>query len=297
MNVLIDTIHQGCENMITEKAYAKVNLFINVIGARRDGYHDLEMINAKVDLFDTITIEEIDSPGLAIIRSNDLFLSNQNNLVIESARYMIKEYVPEKGVSVTIKKVIPFGAGLAGNSVDAAAIIRGINRLFELNLSLEEMQNVGIKFGADIPYCLVDYPAIVEGIGEKVTKIDFDFSGCKVLLVNPREYISTEDIFTLGDRFGFDNVDMKKIKKAIQKNNIGDFIKNIHNSLQNIAIGNNKKVKQAYEHIKAELGEEGLTMTGSGSTFIKIITGDDTKAREFVEQNKGKYFTNIYSFL
>lgn len=283
--------------MIVEKAYAKVNLFINVIGAREDGYHNLEMINAKVDLFDTITIEELDSPGLAIIKSNDLFLSNQNNLVIESARYMIHQYVPDKGVTVTIKKVIPFGAGLAGNSVDAAAIIRGIDKLYNLNLSLEEMQKLGVKFGADIPYCLIDTPAFVEGIGDKVTPFEFDFSKYQVLLVNPREYISTEDIFTLGDRFGFKNVDMKKIKKAIQKQDVAGFIENMHNSLQHLAIGHNKKVKEAYEHIKNELGEVGLTMTGSGSTLIKIIKENDEKAKAFVEANKTKYFTNIYKFL
>jgi len=283
--------------MLIENAYAKVNLFINVIGARRDGYHDLEMINAKVNLHDTIKIEEIDSPELVIIRSNDLFLSNQNNLVIESARYMIREYVPEKGIRVTIDKVIPFGAGLAGNSVDAAAIIRGINKMFDLKLSLEEMQNIGVKFGADIPYCLIDTPAIVEGIGEKIEPFQINLSAYQVLLVNPREYISTEDIFTLGDRFGFDNIDSKKIRKAIQKNDADEFIKNIHNSLQQIAINNNKKVKETYEHIKSELGDEGLTMTGSGSTFIKMIKTGDEKAKAFVEANKDKYFTNIYSFL
>ncbi len=284
--------------MITEKAYAKVNLFINVIGKREDGYHNLEMINAKIDLYDTITIEEIDSPGLAIIKSNDLFLSNQNNLVIESARYMIQKFVPEKGISVTIDKVIPFGAGLAGNSVDAAAIIRGINKMFQLNLTLQEMQNIGIKFGADIPYCIIDKPAFVEGIGEKITTFEFDFSNYKILLVNPREYISTEDIFTLGDRFGFDNIDIKKIKKAVQKNNIEDFVQNMHNALQTIAINKNKKVvEQTYNDIKNELGDKGLTMTGSGSTFIKMVKASDVEAQAFVERNKGKYFTNIYNFL
>lgn len=283
--------------MVLEKAYAKINLFINVIGARRDGYHDLEMINSKIDLYDTVKIEELDSPGLVIIKSNDLFLSNQNNLVIESARYMIKEYAPDKGVTVTIEKVIPFGAGLAGNSVDAAAIIRGINKLFNLNLSLEKMQQLGIKFGADIPYCLVDHPAIVEGIGEKITKFNMDFSEYKVLLVNPREYISTKDIFTLGDRFGFDNINMKKIRKAIQKQDTDMFVENIHNALQNIAINNNENVSKTYNHIKTELGESGLTMTGSGSTFIKVFKGDDSAIKSFVEANKDQYFTNIYSFL
>ncbi len=283
--------------MVIEKAYAKVNLFINVIGARRDGYHDLEMINTKIDLYDTVKIEELDSPGLVIVKSNDLFLSNQNNLVIESARYMIKEYAPDKGVTVTIDKVIPFGAGLAGNSVDAAAIIRGIDKLFNLNITMEKMQKLGIKFGADIPYCLVDYPAIVEGIGEKVKKFDMDFSSYKVLLVNPREYISTQDIFTLGDRFGFENVSMKKIRKAIQKNDVDEFVANIHNALEKIAKEKNKKVEETYNHIKDELGEDGLTMTGSGSTMIKLFKGDDSAIKDFVKANKSQYFTNIYSFL
>lgn len=283
--------------MIIEKAYAKVNLFINVIGSREDGYHNLEMINAKIDLYDSIKIEELDSPGLVIIKSNDLFLSNQNNLVIESARYMIQQYAPNKGVTVTIEKIIPFGAGLAGNSVDAAAIIRGINKLFNLNFTLEQMQKLGVKFGADIPYCLIDEPAIVEGIGDKVTPFKFDFKDYKVLLVNPREYISTQDIFTLGDRLGFKNTDIKKIKKSIQKLDTDGFVNNMHNSLQELAMNHNKNVKRTYEHIKNELGEEGLTMTGSGSTFIKLFKGDSEDIKNFVTANKDKYFTNIYSFL
>jgi 4-diphosphocytidyl-2-C-methyl-D-erythritol kinase len=283
--------------MIIEKAYAKVNLFINVIGSREDGYHNLEMINAKIDLYDSIKIEELDSPGLVIIKSNDLFLSNQNNLVIESARYMIQQYAPNKGVTVTIEKIIPFGAGLAGNSVDAAAIIRGINKLFNLNLTLEQMQKLGVKFGADIPYCLIDEPAIVEGIGDKVTPFKFDFKDYKVLLVNPREYISTQDIFTLGDRLGFKNTDIKKIKKSIQKLDTDGFVNNMHNSLQELAMNHNKNVKRTYEHIRNELGEEGLTMTGSGSTFIKLFKGDSEDIKNFVTANKDKYFTNIYSFL
>ncbi len=283
--------------MLTEKAYAKVNLFINVVGARRDGYHYLEMINTKIDFFDTVKIEKTNSPGLVIIKSNDLFLSNQNNLLIEAARYMIKEYVPEYGINVTIDKKIPFGAGLAGNSVDAAAILRGINKMFELNLPMEELAEIGIKFGADIPYCLYDTPALVEGIGDKITPIDFDFSKYKVLLVNPKEYVSTEDIFTQGDRLGFENVDMKKIKEAIKKKDIEEFIANMNNALQKIAIDYNEKVKEVYETIVSELGTTGLTMTGSGSTFVMILPEDTNAAEEFVKKYKGKYFVNIYKFL
>jgi len=222
--------------MITEKAYAKVNLFINVQELRKDGYHNLEMVNVKIDLFDTIKLEEIDSEGLVLVKSNDLFLSNQNNIVFDTAAYMMHQYVGEKGIVIEIDKKIPFGAGLAGNSADAASIIKGINRLFDLNLSNEEMSEIGIRFGADVPYCLIDEPAIVEGVGELITKIDLDLSNKQLFLLNPRIYIQTKDIFTLGDRVGFDNIDSKAIRQAIQKKDINKFISNMHNSLQKISI-------------------------------------------------------------
>lgn len=283
--------------MVVEKAYAKVNLFINVLDERKDGYHNLEMINAKIDLFDTIKIEKTDVEGLVIIKSNDLFLSNQNNIVFDTARFMMYTYAKEFGIKIEIDKKIPFGAGLAGNSVDAASIIKGINKLFELNLTFEEMCQVGVKFGADIPYCLVDYPALVEGIGEKITKIDFDFTPYKLLLVNPRVYISTQDIFTIGNRKGFSNVDISHVKKAIKNQNFDSFLKNMHNALQEISIESNKEVKKAKEIISAKIGDEGLVMTGSGSTFVKLIKTIDQPINDFMSEYRDKYFINIYNFL
>ncbi|MBU1144488.1 MAG: 4-(cytidine 5'-diphospho)-2-C-methyl-D-erythritol kinase [Firmicutes bacterium] len=283
--------------MVIEKAYAKVNLFINVLDARKDGYHDLEMINAKINLFDTLKIEKTNCEGLVIIRSNDLFLSNQNNIVFDTARYMMHTYVPQFGIQIEIDKKIPFGAGLAGNSVDAASIIKGINTLFELNLSNEEMIQVGLKFGADIPYCLVDYPALVEGLGEKITKIDFDFSSYKLLLINPRVYIATKDIFTIGNRKGFINVDINNIKKAIVHKNIDEFIANMHNALQEISIENNQDVALAKARISTKLGEKGLVMTGSGSTFIKLMKEVDQATNDFLSEYRDNYFMNIYNFL
>lgn len=283
--------------MIIEKAYAKVNLFINVLDLRKDGYHNLEMVNAKIDLHDTIKLQEIDSDGLVLIKSNDLFLSNQNNIVFDAASYMMHQYVPEKGIEIDIDKKIPFGAGLAGNSTDAAAIIKGINRLFNLNLSFEEMAEIGLRFGADIPYCLVDYPAIVEGIGEKITKIDLDFSGKQLFLLNPRIYVQTKDIFSLGDRNGFDNVDSLEFREAIIKKDMNAFIKNMHNALQKLSLGFSKDVRMAYERFISSSNNEGFVMTGSGSTFIKIIDKDDSTVNNFMNEYRDKYFMNIYNFL
>ncbi len=283
--------------MVIEKAYAKVNLFINVLESRNDGYHNLKMINAKIDLCDTIKIEKTNYSGLAMIESNDLFLSNQNNIVHDVATHMIQTYAPEFGIKVQIDKKIPFGAGLAGNSVDAASIIKGTNKLFDLNLSFEDMIDIGIKYGADIPYCLVDYPAVVEGMGEKITKLDFDFSPYKLFLLNPRVYVATKDIFTIGNRKGFDNVDDAKLMKAIQKKDIVKFVASMHNALQKISVENNNDVKEAEDLIKENLGDAGLVMTGSGSTFIKLLIRDENTLPEFIARYRDKYFISVYNFL
>jgi len=205
--------------------------------------------------------------------------------------------VGEKGIVIEIDKNIPFGAGLAGNSADAASIIKGINRLFDLNLSNEEMSEIGIRFGADVPYCLNDGPAIVEGVGELVTKIDLDLSSKQLFLLNPRIYIQTKDIFTLGDRVGFDTVDSKGIRQAIQKKDINSFISNMHNSLQQISLDANKDVQLAYDNMVSMCGTTGLIMTGSGSTLVKIIEKGDLKVNEFMKKFHDKYFMNIYNFL
>lgn len=283
--------------MIIEKAYAKVNLFINVLGVRKDGYHNLEMINAKIDLFDTIKIEKIETPGMALVVSNDLFLSNQNNIVHDVATHMIQTFVPDQGVKIEIDKKIPFGAGLAGNSTDAASIIKGMNRLFDLKLTFPEMAQIGLQYGADIPYCLVDYPALVEGVGEKITKLDFDLRAYQLLLLNPRVYVATKEIFTIGDRKGFQNVDSKNILKAIKKQDMDRFIASMHNALQKISVENHIEVKRAEAVLKEHFGEEGLVMTGSGSTFVKILKQVDHSVEAFLSQYKEQYFVQTYRFL
>ncbi len=283
--------------MVEIKAYAKVNLFINVLDKREDGYHNLEMVNAKVDLYDKVTLKKNDATGVVLIKSNDLFLSNQNNIVFETASFMMRQYVPSAGLTVELDKKIPFGAGLAGNSTDAAAIIKGINELFNLQLSLNDMIEIGLKFGADIPYCLFDDFAIVEGIGEKITKIDFSFEDKQILLINPHVYIQTKDIFTYGDKHGYNNVDSSQIKQAIQNKDISGFIKNMHNALQNLSIQFSEDVLSAYNLIQDELGTTGLVMTGSGSTFIKIVDKNDKRISKFIDDYNEKYFMNIYNFL
>lgn len=282
--------------MIKEKAYAKVNLFLNVVDKRTDGYHNLEMINAKIDLFDTLEFKVIDCPGTVIIKSNDLFLSSQDNVVLQVAKYLLREYNIKQGLEIYIDKNIPFGAGLAGNSSDSAAVIKGINRIFELNLSMKTMEEIGLMFGADIPYCLHDEVAIVEGVGEKITPIKLDLSSYRVLLINPKEYISTQAVFKLISKDNYEQKPLSTIVDMLKIDKHQDLKATIFNSLEKVVINNYQNMADFRKNLIEQLGEEGLIMTGSGSSFIKLIDEKPTY-NEFIAENKTKYLTNVYKFL
>ena len=218
--------------MIVEKAYAKVNLFLNVLDKRKDGYHNLEMLNVKIDLYDLLEFNAIDCCNTVIIKSNDLFLSNQDNIVLQVAKYMLKNYEIQSGLEIKITKNIPFGAGLAGNSADSAAVIKGINKMFKLNLSVNEMIDIGLLFGADIPYCLFDTPAFVSSVGEVIEDFPMDFSEYKLLLINPKEFISTKEVFDKADKSTLKKKDVKNLKFHCKQNDVQSIRQNVHNYLE-----------------------------------------------------------------
>lgn len=284
--------------MIIKKAYAKVNLFLNVTGKRPDGFHTLEMINAKIALADTITIDMIDLPNAAIITSNDVFLSSQDNIVHDLAVQLIRTYAPNAGIKITIDKQIPFGAGLGGNSADCAAIIHIVDELFDLRLSETEKAAIGLRYGADIPYCLSDGVALVKGIGETIIPLEVDLSDYHVLLVHPRIYLSTKKIFSLGDIEGFDNADIDPALSKLKQNDIVGFSRCCHNSLQKIALTSTPQLKTLLRELETNCGSDGLIMTGSGSTFIKLLRRSETVDSHFIarlrENNFVDYFTIIH---
>ncbi|MGD9964623.1 MAG: 4-(cytidine 5'-diphospho)-2-C-methyl-D-erythritol kinase [Candidatus Izemoplasmatales bacterium] len=282
--------------MIKEIAYAKVNLFLNVSAKRKDGYHDLEMLNVKIDLFDELTFKEIDTKDMVIIKSNDLFLSNQENIVIQVARYLLKTYDIKSGVEIEIDKKIPFGAGLAGNSADSAAVIKGINKLFKLNLSLDEMKDIALMFGADIPYCLSNKPAIVTGIGEKIEEVELNLSDYKILLINPCEYIGTKEVFQLVEESNIRTKDIDLIRTIIKDKDSNLLIQNLFNSLEEIVVSNYEIMKEFKDILSSKLGNNGLVMTGSGSSFVKVLHKNNDVS-QFIKEYQGKYLIKIHNFL
>lgn len=275
--------------MLTIKAYAKINLFLNVVGVKENGYHDLEMVNAKIDMADILRFEETFNQPAVVIKSNDLFLEKEGNLLYKVAHFMMDYYVLGKSIQITVEKNIPPGAGLAGNSTDAAAIIKGLNELFDLDLSNSQMEQIGSKFGADIPYCLYDQPAIVKGIGDIIEFVKLPLDNCKVLVVKPQVFLKTEDVFHLGDQIGFDQSDLMPMIDAINTQDQKAFIASMKNSLEKPSFEISPETKATKTLVCEELGCDGVIMSGSGSTILKVSQAKMNDFSAFFEKYVNKY--------
>jgi len=273
---------------IDEKAYAKVNLFLNVVGKRPDGYHELEMFNATIDLCDDVAIARV--PGLAGVRidSNDRFLENGDNLITRVAAALLVRHGETTGVEIAIKKRIPAGAGLGGNSADAAAVIRGLDGLFGWRMSAEDMAAFALGHGADIPYCLVGGPAAVYGVGERIVPADLDLSAWSVLVVHPNVFTSTEKVFAAWDEGGYPSVPFAAFRAAAAVQNVSGMVANMRNALEPATFAIAPEVESWKTKIARELGPEGVVMTGSGSTILKAFLGISDEIARFIAENGEK---------
>lgn len=241
-------------------AYAKINIMLYVEGKFESGYHNLKMVNAKVSLADEleITLSDNNTVEYSIEELNQL----ENNLCLNVLNELTSIYNIKERYHIYIKKNIPLGAGLGGGSSDVAAIINFINEQHSLNLTIDEKINFGVKYGADVPYCLINELAYVEGIGEKVTPLNYNLKN-DVVLVYPNIFISTKEVFN--------NVKKYNIAPSIEEvsNTLtNDFTKMLHNDLENVTF----KIDVSLRKLKDTLQQFGnVVMSGSGSTMILFI--------------------------
>jgi 4-diphosphocytidyl-2-C-methyl-D-erythritol kinase len=256
--------------VVIEKAHAKINLFLNVVGKRPDGYHELEMFNDTIDLFDSLIFKTKGRLGVQIT-SNDRFLENGNNLLTHVAEDLLGRYAPESGVWIEIEKRIPAGAGLGGNSADAAAVIRGIDRLFQLNLSNIEKQAIALRHGADIPYCLTGGPAFVRGLGERIEPVRLDLSGWGVLVAHPDVFVSTANVFAAWDRTPYPRVASDRFVAAVHAGDVEGMASAVGNALEPATFEIAPEVRMLKKMVVDRFGANGVTMTGSGSTILKMV--------------------------
>jgi 4-diphosphocytidyl-2-C-methyl-D-erythritol kinase len=254
--------------VIKEKAYAKINLFLNVVNKRFDGYHDLEMIMAPINLHDLLTFKKDNTGKITITSDIEITSIIEDNIVYKIAIFLQEDFQVSEGAIIHIKKNIPIAAGLAGGSADAAATFRGLNKLWKLRLSLDDMAKLAINFGADIPFCIYNKLSIARGKGEELVFINKKIKK-PIILVNPNIKISTKDVFSKVNEEDLEEVKITNMSSAIYNRNYELMARELHNSLEKIAFEMEPKIKEI-KHKMIDLGLDGALMSGSGATVFGI---------------------------
>ena len=276
--------------MIKEKAYAKINLFLNVVNKRFDGYHDLEMVMAAIDLFDVLSFKKNTSGEILISSDLDITKDFKDNIIYKIAEFLQQEFEIKEGVIIQIHKVIPIAAGLGGGSADAAATFRGLNKLWKLNLSLDDMARLGADFGADIPFCIYNKLCIARGKGEELVFLKQKLK-TPILLVNPKVKIITKDVFSKVKEEEIIEKKINSMTSAIYNKNHELMARELHNSLEDIAFEMEPKIREIKNQM-IDLGLDGALMSGSGASVFGI-SRDKAKLNYVYKITKDEYFKII----
>lgn len=268
------------------KAYAKINISLDIIGKREDGYHLLEMIMQAIDLYDEINIEK-QKEGISIKCNKPYVPTDERNLAYKAAKIFMEKYNVNCGVAINIKKNIPVCAGLAGGSTDGAAVLKLMNKLFDINASDEELMELGLKLGADVPYCIKGGTALCKGIGEEVTELK-GFKDKIIVLVKPPFGVSTKSVyqdFDLNKARNHPNTEL--LINAIENNDLYIVSNNMKNLLENVTLRKHKILINIKEEMKS-YGATGTMMSGSGPTVFAFFD-DMLKAQRCFEKMKTRY--------
>lgn len=251
-----------------EKAPAKINLGLDILGKRPDGLHELAMVMASIDLADRLYLEEIPEDKI-IIETNKAFLpTDKKNHVYEALELIKERFDIKKGLQVKIHKEIPVAAGLGGGSTDSAAALRAVNRLWNLGLSLEELARLGAEIGSDVPYCVYGQTSLVEGFGEKVTPIA-PMPQCWVVVVKPRMSVSTRTIFAKIVMDELYHPDIAVLVSAIEENDYQKMTANLGNSMEVVTIKKHPIIQQLKDRM-LKYGADAAMMSGSGPTVYAL---------------------------
>ncbi len=261
------------------KANAKINLSLDVIRKREDGYHDLRMIMQTIDLCDILNIEIIEK-GIEIGSNNRWIPLNQDNIAYKAAKLIIDEYNIQAGVKIKIQKNIPIAAGLAGGSSNAAAVLKAMNTLFDLNIPECKLMELGKSIGADVPFCIKGGTMLAEGIGDILTDLG-DFEGIHLVLIKPKIGVSSAYVYK---NLCLDKVTERPstdiLIEQLKDKNIEFIARNMKNVLETVTIAKHDIIREIKnELIKA--GALGSMMSGSGPTVFGIFKDKPTQENAF----------------
>ena len=260
------------------QAFAKINLGLDVLGKREDGYHEVRMIMQTIRMYDQLDMRKSVEPGIHLTTNKKYIPVDENNLVWRAAKLMMDTCGIMEGVSIHLHKVIPVAAGMAGGSSDAAATLVGMNRLFHCGLSKEKLMELGVQIGADVPYCVLRGTALAEGIGEKLTVLP-PMPDCWILIGKPGISVSTKYVYTTLDlNTNTVHPDIDGMKKALEDGNLYGITERMGNVLQDVTIPAYLEVERIKEQMKT-LGAVNAMMSGSGPTIFGIFDNEE-KAQE-----------------
>lgn len=275
------------------KALAKINLGLDVVRKREDGYHEVRMIMQTVKLYDQIEIHRTDKPGIKVKTNLQYLPVNENNLVYKAAQLLMEEFRIQKGVSIQLRKVIPVAAGMAGGSSDAAAVLVGINRMFGLGLTKQELMERGVKIGADVPYCVMRGTALAEGIGEKLTRLA-PMLKCYVLIAKPGVHVSTKFVYTnlRADELE-SHPDIDGQVAALHDGDLHRMAALMGNVLETVTVPAYPVIGQIKEEMMAQ-GAIGAMMSGSGPTVFGLFESKEQAKAAYEKLRRGSMAKQVY---
>lgn len=259
---------------IEEKAKAKINLFLDVIGRRQDGYHLLKMVMQDIAVYDAVEISDVED-GIILTGSTDAIPWDHSNLAYRAAEMFRRHFNINKGVRIHIDKCIPIAAGLAGGSADAAAVLRGLNKLWQVGATLQELKDIALGLGADVPYCVEGGTALAEGIGEHIVPLPAAIQGGWLVLAVPPIPVSTASVYRQWDELPVKpHAPIEPLIEAIDKSDLVAMGKHLFNALEAVTavqlpiIGDIKGIME-------RCGSLGSCMSGSGPSVFGIFEYKD----------------------
>lgn len=268
------------------KAYGKINISLDVVGKKEDGYHLLKMIMQSVDLYDCLSFEKCDK-GINISCNKHYIPTDERNLIYKCAKLFMDTYNINEGVNIYLKKNIPVAAGMAGGSADAAATLKGLRQIFDIDVTDSELMNLGVEIGADVPYCIIGGTALCEGIGEVITPLK-PFKNHILVLVKPNFGVSTKEVYkNLDINKIFRHPDTEQLIKSMEEQNLEAVCTDMKNLLENVTLRKCPVLKRIKEDM-IRMGALGSMMTGSGPTVFAFFD-DMLKAQRCYDKFKTQY--------
>ncbi|MDY5846586.1 MAG: 4-(cytidine 5'-diphospho)-2-C-methyl-D-erythritol kinase [Bariatricus sp.] len=252
------------------KALGKINLGLDVLGRRENGYHDVRMIMQTLYLYDNVTLQKKAEPGIEI-ESNLFYLpKDENNIAWKAAQMLMEEFDLPGGIRISLEKRIPVAAGMAGGSSNAAAVLYGMNQMYQLGLSQEELMQRGVKLGADVPYCIMRGTVLAEGIGEELTPL-MPMPKCQILIAKPPISVSTKMVYEkLDSREIKNHPDIDGIIEGLEQRSLEKVAASMGNVLEQVTVEAYPVIARIKECMLKN-GALGAMMSGSGPTVFGIF--------------------------